>query len=39
MWLQGTPGTDRYTVQIHADMRMLESQRNTSWLNSIKRIL
>lgn len=34
MWLQGTPGTDKYTVQIHADMRMSESQRNTSWLYS-----
>lgn len=34
MWLQGTLGTDKYTVQIHADMRMLESQRNTSWLYS-----
>lgn len=34
MWLQGTPGTDKYTVQIHADMGMSESQRNTSWLYS-----
>lgn len=34
MWLQGTPGTDKYTVQIHADMRISESQRNTSWLYS-----
>lgn len=34
MWLQGTPGTDKYTVQIHADMRMSEAQRNTSWLYS-----
>lgn len=34
MWLQGTPGTDKYTVQIHADMRMSESQTNTSWLYS-----
>lgn len=34
MWLQGTPGTDKYTVQIHADMRISESQSNTSWLYS-----
>lgn len=30
MWLQGTPGIDRYIVQINADVRMLESQTNTS---------